>query len=398
MLLFEFITNLINISKLKKFFIFGICLFFLNCSNSYDYDNDKLESYFNINPSSIKELAIEKIQLEEIHLDSVPSSYLGNLTYRNDSLFFTDEKFCRLFIFNSKGHLIGNALGQGHGPTEIPSGQIISHVPLKNGNHLFVGVSYDGYLFDNKFNRLNQFRFNWEIKRSKNEIIKNPYPDHMDLYDINDEEKFKIRHYDDKVYFPIYSLCPTFDMFAKDYYKYGRIIGMMDINTGKLEKIMGRRSPEYLKYNFLVFDYNTFDISDKSYFYITYPPDSLIYKFNRDLELIDAFGCAGINMNTEYTEVKMPSDLRNLWQSEQLEKGYYSWIEYIDEHDLLFRSYTKGSHSETDGLQIYKKKILIGDLDVPKNFSVEAFIHPYYYSNVFIDEEKETMKVFRFKL
>ena len=40
-------------------------------------------------------------------------------------------------------------------------------------------------------------------------------------------------------------------------------------------------------------------------------------------------------------------------------------VEYVDETGLLFRSYRKGGGSVTDGLQVYRDGVLVGDVDVP---------------------------------
>ena len=38
-------------------------------------------------------------------------------------------------------------------------------------------------------------------------------------------------------------------------------------------------------------------------------------------------------------------------------------VEYVDETGLLFRSYRKGGGSVTDGLQVYRDGVLVGDVD-----------------------------------
>ncbi|MBQ8644754.1 MAG: hypothetical protein IJ476_00055, partial [Bacteroidales bacterium] len=47
------------------------------------------------------------------------------------------------------------------------------------------------------------------------------------------------------------------------------------------------------------------------------------------------------------------------------------------------RSYHKGAHSTTDGLQIYDgDNNLIADIDVPVGFKPIGYIHPYLYSDI----------------
>ena len=61
-------------------------------------------------------------------------------------------------------------------------------------------------------------------------------------------------------------------------------------------------------------------------------------------------------------------------------------VEYVDETGLLFRSYRKGGGSVTDGLQVYRDGVLVGDVDVPLGFRMAGYVEPYYYSYVVPDE------------
>ena len=72
-------------------------------------------------------------------------------------------------------------------------------------------------------------------------------------------------------------------------------------------------------------------------------------------------------------------------------------VEYVDETGLLFRSYRKGGGSATDGLQVYRDGVLVGDVDVPLGFRMAGYVAPYYYSYVVPDEEGERLYMFRFK-
>ncbi len=52
----------------------------------------------------------------------------------------------------------------------------------------------------------------------------------------------------------------------------------------------------------------------------------------------------------------------------------------------------------SDGLQIYRNGILIGDVDVPRHLKVMGYIAPYYYSYVVSDDEEERLYLYRFEL
>ena len=73
-------------------------------------------------------------------------------------------------------------------------------------------------------------------------------------------------------------------------------------------------------------------------------------------------------MDKEYVSVKSVEDIQSKGVAQYRTKGYYIWVEYIDELDYLFRSYSKGKKESSDGLQIYQDRTLIADIDVPKGF------------------------------
>lgn len=141
-----------------------------------------------------------------------------------------------------------------------------------------------------------------------------------------------------------------------------------------------------------------YDIDQNGNFYVTYEADSLIRQYDNDYNELKCFGYAGIDMDLNYKTITTLEESRKNWRNERLTKGYYNWLEYVDETGLLFRSYQKGETRSTDGLQIYKDGVLIGDVSVPKGLKVMGYIAPYYYSYVIPNEEKEFMYLYRFKL
>ena len=382
--------------KTVYYLIIRVCILFLLGCNT---DNPgRLEKHFQTKMSGAKDIRLTGIDLEPIKLDSIGSSYSGGLSIRNDSLYFTDEMFCWVFVFNKEGKLQSRHLGQGRGPNEVPTGQIVAYTAVPGGGYFIIGGSWDCYHFDENWYRINDFMIGWQIKHSKSEMLKNPLPDEHMLYSISYHSIIKIRATKTHIYFPIYSQHPTFNAVSTAYIKHGRIIAKMNMNNGKVEKIMGRHSPEYLKYRFLLFDFFSFDISEDNRFFVCHPTDSLIYIYNMDFKIQGAFGYGGRDMDKKYIEVQTLEQCSRFFELEMEKRGYYSWLEYIDEKDLLFRSYAKGSHSDTDGLQIYKGTTMIADIDVPKRLYVKGYFAPYFYSDAIIDENNETITVYRFKL
>ena len=103
-------------------------------------------------------------------------------------------------------------------------------------------------------------------------------------------------------------------------------------------------------------------------------------------------------MDMDYMPIASLEQVNRDLGKNRLKKGYYGTVEYIDATGYLFRSYLKGADAATDGLQIYKDGVLVGDVDVPKGFRVTGYNAPYYYSQVFEDEEAEKLTVYRFRL
>ena len=141
-----------------------------------------------------------------------------------------------------------------------------------------------------------------------------------------------------------------------------------------------------------------FDIDRDGNFYVNFEADSMIYKYTLDQRPLVAFGHAGRNMDMDYMPIASLEQVNRDLGKNRLKKGYYGTVEYIDATGYLFRSYLKGADAATDGLQIYKDGVLVGDVDVPKGFRVMGYNAPYYYSQVFEDEEAEKLTVYRFRL
>ena len=339
-----------------------------------------------------------KIMLDSIQLDHVNSSYVGNVILFNDTLYFIDYSFGWVYMFNSDGTFLSRTLGQGNGPHEIPIKGISSCCFLPNGDKIFIGSTLDGYLFNQDWNLEKSFF----IDRSENGHFTQDHltPENPFSYTL-DYEHLTMRSDPSSKYLfvPVYAEQKNFNPYTRQYYKESRLLEQIDLEDGRIIDLLGRRSPEYLKYHYIgQYAFFSFDITRRGTFYITHEIDSLIYVYNNKFQLLSTFGRSGTMMNTDYIEADH-FDLmtfRKLYFIEKPKHGYYSYLEYIDGTGLLFRSYKKSEASKSDGLQIYRNKILIADISVPKDFKVIGYKKPYYYSGPYIDEEQETIKLFRF--
>ncbi|MFP4022934.1 MAG: hypothetical protein ACLFVR_00295 [Thiohalospira sp.] len=378
---------------IKKIFFIFLLLTFIACCNRVSKEKSEIDI------TSEKQILVKTIKLDTLHLDKIESSYLGSLRVIDDSLFFIDNRFCWVYSFDTTGRFFSRFLGQGKGPKELPTGFIDAYSFINGCQHLFIGSSWDCHLYNEDWEREKSYTINWKIEHSNEEMLKNPEPDMPGLYSLM-WDKLRVKSYNNYVYLPIESQHPTFNMVvSENYFKNARILAKMNYKTGVVEELLGKRSPVYQEYkNLGHFSYFSYDMDKKGNFYISFEPDSLIYKFNHQFKPLKTFGFAGREMKIDYSETKLIEQFKKLFHSERKTHGYYTWIEYIDETDLLFRAYQKGEHAATDGLQIYQDGVLIADVNVPKGMYIEGYIEPWYYSNAIIDEMNETMEVYRFKL
>lgn len=186
-----------------------------------------------------------------------------------------------------------------------------------------------------------------------------------------------------------------------EYLKKGKHIFEINLDTKHAEKMHVNGYPPVYHEDRNLYGcgwFINFDIDNNGCFYVSFEADSVIYKYDNSFTPLYSFGYSGKNMNTKYVRVGSFGEMGEHYSQERMDKGFYDWVEYVDETGLLFRSYKKGSHDANDGLQIYSGTKLIADVDVPKNLRVVGYVEPYYYSHVITDEEKEIMVVYRFKL
>ncbi len=374
--------------------IFLITVFSCSKKKNTDYTFKNLTS---------KNIKLNSIELDTLNYPELESSLSGYLEVKNDSLHFIDNQYGWVFSFNSKGQLKSRRMGQGKGPKEINTSSIDGFVSLNTGERLFLGSSFDVHIHKPNLERKASFIMDWKGNQDAEKVRKQPVPDASEfaLYTL-DYEHLKLRNdSNDNIYIPIYGENERFNGFINSrYYDEGRILAKLSLKSGKVEKIFGRRSKEYLKYKYVgQHAYFSYDIDKNDKFYISHEIDSLIYVYDKDFKPLFSFGNNGLKMDTDY--YKVPNfdlnEVRKALFESKPNKGWFSYLEYIDEYDLLFRSYKKSGSEKFEGLQIYKGVELIADIEVPKGFKVIGNIGNTFYSDIIIEDDIK-MKSYSFKL
>lgn len=349
----------------------------------------------------IKRLPVERsavkysaIDLEKVQLDSVNCSgeSISGIV-KSGRIYCYDIYFCWLYEFNADGTLAGRYMGYGRGPEESMVRESITGAMSAGGEFAIAGSTLDFEYFTESHKVANYFRLvKSQASKAPEEYItySNPVFDAVS------------RLYDGKMYLGMTSDSQDFSYFFTntEYLTDSYRIGVIDLKAGAALPMEVKGFPSVYEsdpYKYTSFDCVDFDIDGDGNMYLGFQADSSIYVFDREFKPKYAFGTAGSEMDLSYDKIQTESDIRFFAQNIET-KGYYSWIEYVDETGVCFRSYKKGKHVPYDGLQIYQDGKLIGDCEVPKSFKVTGYIAPYYYSQVYNAEKDGHLMVYRFKL
>lgn len=387
---------------MKKYFLYVYAILLIlifGCKKKVDY-----ESYFKTEKYNKSRIIGDKIKLDTIFLDKIESSYIGDVEYLDNEIVFVDSRFCWVYIYDLKGKVIDKKLGQGRGPEELNTSFIDGYCFLDNGKRIFIGSSNDIHIYDKNWKKLKQTHINWNgsVKYgTAAQVIKNPSPNEPSIYSV-EYANLKMKSYGNSVYVPIYSEHPKFNGFTGfEYYKEGNILAELDLENVEIKRLFGRRTPELLKYKYLMHhSMFRFDIDKNNNFYVSHEIDSLIYVYDKEFSVKYAFGVSGKGMDTNYQQLEKldRKKFQQLYFEDRPTRGYYSAIKVFEDQGIVFRSYKKNEQTNNDGLQIYKDKVLVMDIDVPENLEIKEYIHPYFYSNALINEETEQIEVIRLKL
>lgn len=335
---------------------------------------------------------IQGIKLDTLCLDSIESSYVGSLEIDKGRILFIDKKFCYVFLFDKEGHFIKSVLGQGSGPKELGTNSIEGYSLLSDG-YFFVGSGNDCYLYNDSFSINKKYVIN---KGDKDQPEGYDVPWIYSLF----YQNLLMKGYKNNLYYTVTSEYKGLNFIedADGYFNNVHYLAKMNLETGKVEKMLGKYPSVYTSNSALkpVCCIN-FDITSAGDFIVSFEGDSLIYEYNDDFEPTKTYGYAGKNIKMPTRALNTISDFRKNYKVSRDESGYYTSLKFINETNTLFRSYKRYAEAETDGLQIYKEGVLIGDIDVPNNFQILGYIAPYYYATCGIDEEHESIKILKFK-
>ncbi len=382
---------------MKKVIALSIALIIIGCGSK------EKSGYFTERANAVTDIQFESLNIESFDLEYVKSSLGGVLVMDGEHLNFIDYQFGRVYQFDTDGNFIRLVLDRGRGPSELPRGGITFYSQLPNRGHLFIGSSYDYYVFNADYERLQDSMIRWQQDKPLEYLHNNPTPeDHRSYnlaYYIGD-----VRTTNEVAFLPLMGSLPQYSAFSFDtelFASEARILASMNLETGEVDRIFGRFSPLYVQNPpARLFPFFFYDLIDEETLAITYAADPDIYLFTTDFRHIATFGSKGRNMDKEYEDFSGISDkdFEQFGLTQWNTKDGYSSLTYIPETNLLFRGYTRNSDPDRDGLQIYRDNVLFADVDIPPMRKVIGYHDGWYYTDAKINEREETKTVYRFRL
>jgi hypothetical protein len=347
--------------------------------------DDKEAGYWDVPIRAEIDLKVSQLIFDTVSINLDNTSGVGSFLIYKDTLVFVDELYSTLYLFDSNFNEVDSRFGRGDGPGEL-SGRIDGFA--ENGARLIaLGPSYDYYILDigsGEVMKKGLLRFDDESQNNPNEVMSNPRPEFKEIYEVDYPGLQLAFLNDEKVILNITTSHPLFNAFShREFYETARILTVLDINSGKLSGIYGRMSPIYGSWRFLPY-LSSVKVAgwEGNGFFLGYEADSLIYFFREVDELQYAFGNAGRGMKTDYEQVEGTEDYVQYYKELRPKYGFFTFLKHFPELELLFRGYRRSESEEMDGLQIYQGSVLIGDLDVPKGFSVIGFRNDKFYGEI----------------
>ncbi|MET0466272.1 MAG: hypothetical protein ABW007_24145, partial [Chitinophagaceae bacterium] len=369
----------------------GLLFYGVSCSSS-----DAASNFTHI-PSS-DSIVFRTIQIDTLELKPPAFSGVGFLKLHNGRLYFFDKVFGVVNEFDLTGQFIKRGLGLGEGPAEVPS--IMMYAPMGN-KHFVLEKSWTFDIYDSTWHRIKRAGINWDDSKPLKELENNPQPTDRGIYEIEYEVNNILPLDSSRILLSITSDHPRFNgYFTPEFYSEARIFGVLNTKTGKIERLVGEKSPMYGQYRFIPnFDF-CYGENLADSIMVNFEPDSLIYVYNPVFGKSVSFGRAGKDMAVSYPQTKQFDEAENRIIADRETYGYYTRLKYLQEKQLVFRSYKKGKDAASDGLQIYSadSKKLFGDIEVPKKFEVLGSDGDAFFATGIIDELNNRLAVFRFKL
>ena len=371
--------------------IFGGCYQIPQNKHKIDYSKVQRMSEGNLAPR------LGSLDMDMLRVDGTNMSLDGILFTIGDTLGFADKILGSVLFYDTAGQFISSAITKGRGPNEVLSIHSISTLP--GGGCMILDNNWILYEVSPQWQITRKKRLQWSTGVKD---IKYPDPNSGGIYELTySDNPFQI--YNDHLIFCIESSHVNFNGFiaashAEEYYKEAYNFGIFSRDSLTMERMLCNYPPIYQKYRFLsTFSDSMFELQGDNMIF-SFEVDPNLYVMDLRDSLVQSFGHAGRDMDTDYPEYLTYEEHEDHWSSDEENYGYYRYLYLEPQSGLFFRGYRKGASPLPDGLQVYKDYQYVGDYDVPRDFKVVGYIAPYFYAYGGVDYDTEELIVYRFKL
>lgn len=382
---------------MKKFPLYIIMVFLFSC------EKEKITSkvyYDTLENSNRKVNFADKIRVTIDTLvapTDIETSFNGNFTISKNSIVFNDVFFGYLFEFDKNLKLLSKNFGIGNKSNELKGADYIVYSDITNKYYVLSSKTGILAVINSKFQKEKEFRINFNIKRTKEEVIHKPLPYLMDSYELDYGYDGILKVFDEyHLAIAITSSHPKFNGYfnSKFYYENSRILALINLKKGYIDRLIGRRPPLYLKNQLPNYDHFNYEIKNNT-IYLNFYPEATIYKIDKEEDVVQsAFGVQGSEMKTNYTRTYSYEEAYMREFEDYNKYNFYNSL-YVDDN-LIFRGYSK-NNTKKDGLQIYKSEVLIADLNFPKGYKIIGKIDKAYYASKNVIKRREDMILLKLK-
>lgn len=362
--------------KITQYISIAILLVLVSCTSNRDVIWPKLDK------TDYSHNIITRVQLTRVNLDSVYTSESGFSKVIEDRVCFFDKYLSKLFVYSIDGKIESSKLGLGNGPQETVIRNAVTFSSSPNGELAILGSNTDyqiiteegltepyvtlTFLPDQKGEADNFFNYSYAWNNMQS-IFNNG-----SIYISMDCEHPSLNYFET----------------TEKTLKQKKHIGVIDVDTREVSMLLCGYPEIYHDnpYKYSSVNLINFDLYSNERFIVNFEAIPEIYVCNAKGTPKSVFGVEGRQIDQDYKEVKSYDMFDGYFENRE-NKGRYSFLKYIDEDNLIFRSYIKGSQYGDDGLQVYKNEKIVGDISVPKGFHVIGKVGEAYISNIYFDEK-----------
>lgn len=382
---------------MKKFPLYILMVVLFSCEKEKITSTDYYDTIENFNR---KVNFADKIRVTIDTLvapTDIETSFNGNFTISKNSIVFNDVFFGYLFEFDKKLKLHSKNFGIGNKSNELKGADYIVYSDITNKYYVLSSKKGILAVINSKNQKEKEFRINFNIKRTKEEVIHEPLPYLMDSYELDYGYDGILKVFDEyHLAIAITSSHPKFNGYfnSKFYYENSRILALINLKKGYIDRLIGRRPPLFLKNQLPNYDHFNYEIKNNT-IYLNFYPEATIYKIDKEEDVVQsAFGVQGSEMKTNYTRTYSYEEAYKREFEDYNNYNFYNSL-YVDDN-LIFRGYSK-NNTKKDGLQIYKSEVLIADLNFPKGYKIIGKIDKAYYASKNVIKRREDMILLKLK-